>query len=183
MVLVTLNYKWSLTFQAKTHNHNIIPMMHFYWQATPLSPGLSLSTNLCPLLSFSSIQLSPFFQSPKRRILRTLPSFALSIFLGLVRECLHCVTLSCNLLRNSPFPFFHPPSISFSRTLCEKSLFHPPSLNSLHAQLSQFLLHIAFHILFSFRLCCCCFHPFDLFFFPHCVCFFLTARYTDLTHC
>lgn len=60
VVLVTLNYKWSLTFQAKTHNHNIIPMMHFHWQATLHSPGLALATNLCPLPSFSSAHLAIF---------------------------------------------------------------------------------------------------------------------------
>lgn len=48
VVLVTLNYKWSLTFRAKAHNHNIIPMMHFQWQATPLPSGLALTTDLCP---------------------------------------------------------------------------------------------------------------------------------------
>lgn len=173
VVLVTLNYKWSLTFQAKTHNHNIIPMMHVHWQATPLSPGIALATNLCPLLSFSSSPLSLSFQSPEWRILQTLPSFALSIFLALVSECLHCVTASCNLHRNSPFPFFSPPpSISFL-SLCEKKILHPPSLNSFHAQLSQFLSQLAFHILFPFTLCCCSFHPRYLRFpvcllFPYC---------------
>lgn len=63
VVLVTLNYKWSLTFQAKTHNHNIIPMMHFHWQATLHSLGLALATNLCPLPSFSSVHL-PIFSAP-----------------------------------------------------------------------------------------------------------------------
>lgn len=62
VVLVTLNYKCSLTFPAKTHNHNIIPMMHFHWQATLLFPGLALTTNLCPLLSLS---FTPSFHSPE----------------------------------------------------------------------------------------------------------------------
>lgn len=60
VVLVTLNYKWSLTFQAKAHSHNKIPMMHFHWQTTPLSLGLNFTTNLCPLLFFSSITFSVF---------------------------------------------------------------------------------------------------------------------------
>ena len=143
VVLVTLNYKWSLTFQAKTHNHNIIPMMHFHWQATLLSPGLALATNLCLLLSFSSIPPSPSFQSPEWRILQTLPSFALSIFPALVSESMYCVTASCNLLRNSPLPLFYtpPPSIPFSRSV-KRKIFHPPSPNSFHAQLSQFLLRL-----------------------------------------
>lgn len=63
VVLVTLNYKWSLTFQAKKHNHNIIPMMHFNWQATLHSLGLALATNLCALPSFSSVHL-PIFLAP-----------------------------------------------------------------------------------------------------------------------
>lgn len=155
--------------------------MHFHWQATPLSPGLSLATNLCPLLSFSSIPHSPFFfQSPKWRILQTLPSFALSIFLALVSECLHCLTVSCNLIRNNSFPLFWTALLSRSLTRSVKRDYSIHQPWTLHAQLSHFLLQIGFHILFSSTLCC--FHPFYLFpvFF---LCFFLTGRYTDLTHC
>lgn len=137
-------------------------MMHFHWQATPLSPGLSLSTNLCPLLASSSIQLSPFFSPPSEGFCELC---SLSIFLALVSECLHCVTVSCNFLRNNPFLFSPLPLyLSLVLSVCEKRIFHAPSLSSLHSQLSQFLLHIAFHILFSFTLCHSCFHPFYLVF-------------------
>lgn len=69
VVLVTLNYKWSLTFQAKRHNHNIIPMMHFHWQASLQSLGLALAINLCLLPS--SLSISPSFRAPEWRILQT----------------------------------------------------------------------------------------------------------------
>lgn len=162
VVLVTLNYKWSLTFQAKTHNHNIIPMMHFHWQATLLSPGLALATNLCLLLSFSSIPPSPSFQSPEWRILQTLPSFALSIFPALVSESMYCVTASCNLLRNSPLPLFLPlpPSIPFSHSVKGKKNI-PSTIPELLPCSAVPVSAAAFYILFPLTLHrCCCFHPY-----------------------
>lgn len=113
MALVTLNYKWSLTFQAKTHNYNIIPMMHCHWQATPPSPGFALPTNLCSVLSFPSIMLSPSSQSLKWSILRTLPSFALSIFLAWP---LSSNTVSCYLPATPPTPSASP----LSGSLCKR---------------------------------------------------------------
>lgn len=114
MVLVTLNYKWSLTFRAKTHKHNVIPVMHFHWQATPLSPGLALATNLCPLLSFSSIPLHPSFQAPRSEGFYELcPLSTLSIF-TLVSKRSHCVTASCSEIAPIPLSFFFTPSSTLS---------------------------------------------------------------------
>lgn len=179
VLLVTLNYKWSLTFQAKTHNHNIIPMMQFHWQATLLSPGLALATNLRPLLSFCSIPVALSFQSLEWGILQTLPSFALSIFLSLVSESLYCVTVSCNLLRNSLFPPFSPLLQSLSPALWKENI--PSTIPelfpcsavpvSLAASFSHFVLfHIMLLPLSSF-----------LSFFPV-RSLFLAKRSTDLTY-
>lgn len=142
VALVTLNYKWSLTFQAKTHNYNIIPMMHCHWQATSPSPGFALPTNLCSVLSFPSITLPSSSQSLKWSILRTLPSFALSIFFAWPLSS-NTVSLWAAISLQHPQP--HQPSLYL--VLCAKESIHLPSLNTFLTRLSHFPLQRAFHIL------------------------------------
>lgn len=116
--------------------------MHCHWQATPPSPGFALPTNLCSVLSFPSIMLSPSSQSLKWSILRTLPSFALSIFLAWPLSS-NTVSLWAAISLQHPQP--HQPPLYL--VLCAKESIHLPSLNTVLPRLSHFPLQQAFHIL------------------------------------